>query len=85
MRLLLASSSNESSWVRATKLLVEIASHGESTGYEIPFVIVAAKDDLDSYPTAIQDSTRVCIFINGYNCSSFHVINNECQSIFWHR
>ncbi|CAI9282217.1 unnamed protein product [Lactuca saligna] len=52
-------SSKESSWIRATELLVEIASHGESTGYEVPCLIVAAKDDFDPYPTAIQDSTRV--------------------------
>ncbi|XP_024975229.1 mitochondrial Rho GTPase 1-like [Cynara cardunculus var. scolymus] len=52
-------SSNESSWLRATELLVQVASQGESTGYEVPCLIVAAKDDLDPYPTAIQDSTRV--------------------------
>ncbi|KAM7478030.1 hypothetical protein LguiA_026243 [Lonicera macranthoides] len=52
-------SSDESSWKRATELLLEVASHGESTGYEFPCLIVAAKDDLDPYPTAIQDSTRV--------------------------
>ncbi|KAL8193915.1 hypothetical protein R6Q57_026157 [Mikania cordata] len=52
-------SSNASSWLRATELLVQVASHGESTGYEVPCLIVAAKDDLEPYPTAIQDSTRV--------------------------
>ncbi|KAJ9541074.1 hypothetical protein OSB04_027580 [Centaurea solstitialis] len=52
-------SSNESSWKRATELLVQVASHGESTGHEVPCVIVAAKADLDPYPTAIQDSRRV--------------------------
>ncbi|KAJ0469035.1 putative small GTPase, EF-hand domain, EF-hand domain pair, EF hand associated, type-1, MIRO [Helianthus annuus] len=52
-------SSNVSSWTRATELLVQVASHGESTGYEVPCLIVAAKDDLEPYPTAIQDSTRV--------------------------
>ncbi|KAA8545102.1 hypothetical protein F0562_019886 [Nyssa sinensis] len=52
-------SSDESSWKRATELLVEVASHGEMTGYEVPCLIVAAKDDLDPSPTAIQDSTRV--------------------------
>ncbi|KAI3798556.1 hypothetical protein L1987_33833 [Smallanthus sonchifolius] len=52
-------SSNGSSWIRATELLVQVASHGESTGYEVPCLIVAAKDDLEPYPTAIQDSTRV--------------------------
>ncbi|KAK9050430.1 hypothetical protein SSX86_030600, partial [Deinandra increscens subsp. villosa] len=52
-------SSNESSWIRATELLVQVASHGESTGYEVPCIIVAAKDDLEPNPKAIQDSTRV--------------------------
>ncbi|KAJ9541166.1 hypothetical protein OSB04_027672 [Centaurea solstitialis] len=52
-------SSSESSWKRATELLVQVASHGESSGYEVPCLIVAAKDDLDPYPTAIQDLTRV--------------------------
>ncbi|KAG8479599.1 hypothetical protein CXB51_029360 [Gossypium anomalum] len=51
-------SSDESSWKRATELLVDVAGHGEDTGYEVPCLIVAAKDDLDSFPTAIQDSTR---------------------------
>lgn len=55
------SSSDESSWKKATDLLVEVASHGEDTGYEVPCLIVAAKDDLDPFPLAIQDSTRVNI------------------------
>ncbi|GKV08980.1 hypothetical protein SLEP1_g20546 [Rubroshorea leprosula] len=52
-------SSDESSWKRATELLVDVATHGEDTGYEVPCLIVAAKDDLDPFPLAIQDSTRV--------------------------
>ncbi|KAJ9682024.1 hypothetical protein PVL29_018085 [Vitis rotundifolia] len=52
-------SSDESSWKRATELLVEVASHGENTSYEVPCLIVAAKDDLDPYPMAIHDSTRL--------------------------
>ncbi|GLT56271.1 hypothetical protein SLA2020_293230 [Shorea laevis] len=52
-------SSKESSWKRATELLVDVATHGEDTGYEVPCLIVAAKDDLESFPMAIQDSTRV--------------------------
>ncbi|CAI9102237.1 OLC1v1000476C1 [Oldenlandia corymbosa var. corymbosa] len=51
--------SRESSWKRATELLHSVASQGESTGYEVPCLIAAAKDDLDPYPTEIQDSTRV--------------------------
>ncbi|GER49487.1 mitochondrial Rho GTPase [Striga asiatica] len=52
-------SSRESSWQKATEMLVDVASQGEATGYEVPCLIVAAKDDLDSYLTEIQDSTRV--------------------------
>ncbi|KAI4349984.1 hypothetical protein L6164_010517 [Bauhinia variegata] len=51
--------SDESSWRTASELLVEIAGHGEDTGFEMPCLIVAAKDDLDSFPLAIQESTRV--------------------------
>ena len=54
-----ASSSDEDSWKRTTELLVEVASHGEANGREVPCLIVAAKDDLDPFPTEIQDSTRV--------------------------
>ncbi|KDO56330.1 hypothetical protein CISIN_1g008223mg [Citrus sinensis] len=56
-------SSDESSWKRATELLVEVASYGEDTGFEVPCLIVAAKDDLDSFAMAIQDSTRVFTFL----------------------
>ncbi|KAJ4822637.1 Mitochondrial Rho GTPase 1 [Turnera subulata] len=52
-------SSDQSSWRKATDLLVEVASHGEDTGFEVPCLIVAAKDDLNSFPMAIQESTRV--------------------------
>ncbi|CAH9073685.1 unnamed protein product [Cuscuta epithymum] len=52
-------SSYEPSWKKASELLVDVASNGEATGYEIPSLIVAAKDDLDPYLTEIQDSTRV--------------------------
>ncbi|XP_061337998.1 mitochondrial Rho GTPase 1-like [Gastrolobium bilobum] len=51
--------SDESSWKTSSELLVEIAGHGEDTGFEVPCLIVAAKDDLDSFPMAIQESTRV--------------------------
>ncbi|KAM7280608.1 hypothetical protein ACFE04_007742 [Oxalis oulophora] len=52
-------SSSELSWKKATELLVQVAGHGEDTCYEVPSLIVAAKDDLDSFPMAIQDLTRV--------------------------
>ncbi|KAL6567706.1 Mitochondrial Rho GTPase 1 [Orobanche gracilis] len=52
-------SSSEPSWQKATDMLVDVASKGEATGYEVPCLIVAARDDLDPYLTEIQDSTRV--------------------------
>ncbi|KAG2316552.1 hypothetical protein Bca52824_019674 [Brassica carinata] len=52
-------SSDESSWKRATELLVEVATHGEATGYEVPCLMVSAKDDIESSQIPIQESTRV--------------------------
>lgn len=52
-------SSDELSWKKTAELLVDVAGHGEDTGYEVPCLIVAAKDDLDPCPVAIHDSTRV--------------------------
>ncbi|KAL6491711.1 Mitochondrial Rho GTPase 1 [Orobanche gracilis] len=52
-------SSRESSWEKAAEMLVDVASQGEATGYEVPCLIVAAKDDLVPYSIEIQDSTRV--------------------------
>ncbi|KQK12537.1 mitochondrial Rho GTPase 1 [Brachypodium distachyon] len=52
-------SCDEFSWQRARDLLVQVATHGENTGYEVPCLIVAAKDDLDQSPLALQESTRV--------------------------
>jgi Ras family protein T1 len=51
--------SDEASWKASSELLERIASHGEQTGFEVPCLIVAAKDDLDSFTLAIQDSIRV--------------------------
>ncbi|BAD81741.1 putative mitochondrial Rho 1 [Oryza sativa Japonica Group] len=52
-------SGDEVSWQRARELLVQVATRGKNTGYEVPCLIVAAKDDLDQSPLALQDSTRV--------------------------
>ncbi|MFS8018669.1 putative P-loop containing nucleoside triphosphate hydrolase [Helianthus anomalus] len=56
---ILFSSSNEYSWIRTKRLLAQVASHVESTGYEVPCIIVAAKDDLEPNPVILQDSTKV--------------------------
>uniref|UniRef100_A0A0D6R7H1 Mitochondrial Rho GTPase n=1 Tax=Araucaria cunninghamii TaxID=56994 RepID=A0A0D6R7H1_ARACU len=52
-------SSDESSWRKTAELLVEVATHGENSGFEVPCLMVAAKDDLDAHPVPISDSARV--------------------------
>ncbi|XP_056850199.1 mitochondrial Rho GTPase 1-like [Raphanus sativus] len=52
-------SSDESSWKRATELLVELANHGEATGYEVPCLMVSAKYDIVSSQISRQASTKV--------------------------
>jgi mitochondrial Rho GTPase 1 len=45
---------------------VQVATHGENTGYEVPCLIVAAKDDLDQSSQALQESTRVSFLTVNY-------------------
>ncbi|KAJ6931105.1 hypothetical protein NC652_014570 [Populus alba x Populus x berolinensis] len=54
-------SSDEYSWKRSNELLVEVARHGEESGYGVPCLIIAAKDDLDPHPMSVQKSVRVYI------------------------
>lgn len=53
-------SSDEYSLKRAAELLVEVARRGEESGFGVPCLFIAAKDDLDSYPMAIKDSEMIC-------------------------
>ncbi|KAJ6412337.1 hypothetical protein OIU84_005405 [Salix udensis] len=53
-------SSDEYSWKKSNELLVEVARHGEESGYGVPSLIIAAKDDLDPHPRSVQNSVRVC-------------------------
>ncbi|KAL5700877.1 Mitochondrial Rho GTPase 1 [Ranunculus cassubicifolius] len=55
-------SSDELSWAKNTVTLIDIVSHGEATGFEVPCLIVAAKDDLDPYP-ATQDAVKVYVVV----------------------
>lgn len=38
---------------------MEVARKGEVSGFGVPCIVVAAKDDLDPSPLAVQDSVRV--------------------------
>ncbi|KAJ8748360.1 hypothetical protein K2173_002997 [Erythroxylum novogranatense] len=53
-------SSDKYSWKRSRELLMDVARRGEESGYGVPCLLVAAKDDLDPYPMAVQDSLVVC-------------------------
>uniref|UniRef100_A0A0D3EW43 Mitochondrial Rho GTPase n=1 Tax=Oryza barthii TaxID=65489 RepID=A0A0D3EW43_9ORYZ len=44
---------------KSKRIACTSATRGKNTGYEVPCLIVAAKDDLDQSPLALQDSTRV--------------------------
>ncbi|XP_052187368.1 mitochondrial Rho GTPase 1-like isoform X1 [Diospyros lotus] len=53
-------SSDEYSLKRASELLMEVARRGEQSGFVVPSLLIAAKDDLNSYPMAIKDAARIC-------------------------
>ncbi|KAL8236270.1 hypothetical protein R6Q59_017351 [Mikania micrantha] len=53
-------SSDEYSLKRASKLLMEVARKGEDSGYSVPCLLIATKNDLNLYPMAIKDSEMVC-------------------------
>ncbi|GLT36319.1 hypothetical protein SLA2020_107050 [Shorea laevis] len=52
-------SSDEYSWKRARELLLDVARCGEESGYGVPCLLIAAKDDLDPFPMALQNAARV--------------------------
>ncbi|XP_023872842.1 mitochondrial Rho GTPase 2 isoform X2 [Quercus suber] len=53
-------SSDEKSWKKSKDLLLEVARHGEESSYGVPCLLIAAKDDLDPHPVAVNDSVKVC-------------------------
>lgn len=53
-------SSSEESWLKAREQLEAVAGAAESSGCEVPCLLVAAKDDQDPHPAIFPDSARVC-------------------------
>jgi len=53
-------SSSEDSLKRSDELLEQVAAHGECFGYEVPCLLIAAKDDEESNPSCITNSARIC-------------------------
>ncbi|KAL5059562.1 hypothetical protein RYX36_031166 [Vicia faba] len=52
-------SSDEYSWKKSRDLLEKVAGQGDLTGYRVPCLLIATKDDLTPYPRALQDSVKV--------------------------
>ncbi|PNX57078.1 mitochondrial rho GTPase 1-like protein, partial [Trifolium pratense] len=50
--------SDEYSWRKSRDLLEKVAGQGDLTGYRVPCLLIAAKDDLTPYPRAVQDSVK---------------------------
>ncbi|KAJ9187642.1 hypothetical protein P3X46_003071 [Hevea brasiliensis] len=75
-------SSNEYSWKRSCEVLVEVTRRGEESGYGVPCLLVAAKDDLDPYPMAVQDSLAVCQELGIEAPIPVSVILGETNNVF---
>ncbi|KAK4492532.1 hypothetical protein RD792_003344 [Penstemon davidsonii] len=54
-------SSSEKSLKGASELLSYVARQGEESGFGMPCLLIAAKNDLDLYPTANKDSAKICL------------------------
>ncbi|KAL4395307.1 hypothetical protein HN51_023246 [Arachis hypogaea] len=52
-------SSDEHSWRKSRYLLERVVRKGELTGYRVPCLLIAAKDDLTPHPRALLDSVKV--------------------------
>jgi len=65
--------SDESSWKASSELFLKITGHGEDTGFQVPCVIVAAKDDQDSFTMDIPEASMV-FFIILFICVVIHII-----------
>ncbi|KAF2325155.1 hypothetical protein GH714_024723 [Hevea brasiliensis] len=74
--------SNEYSWKRSCEVLVEVTRRGEESGYGVPCILVAAKDDLDPYPMAVQDSLAVCLELGIEAPIPVSVILGETNNVF---
>ncbi|KAF5782458.1 putative small GTPase, EF-hand domain, EF-hand domain pair, EF hand associated, type-1, MIRO [Helianthus annuus] len=77
-------SSDEYSLKRASEFLMDVARRGEDTGYGVPCLFVAAKDDLGSYPMATRDSEAViCRELKIDAPIRISVKKREMNNIFW--
>ncbi|KAL0459542.1 UNVERIFIED_CONTAM: Mitochondrial Rho GTPase 1 [Sesamum latifolium] len=54
-------SSSEHSFKGATELLSYVTRQGEESGFGMPSLLIAAKNDLGSNPTVNKDSAKICL------------------------
>ncbi|TXG63639.1 hypothetical protein EZV62_010633 [Acer yangbiense] len=54
-------SSDDYSWKKTKELLIGFARLEEDSGYGVPCLLIAAKDDLDSKSLTVQDAARVTL------------------------
>lgn len=76
-------SSDEYSMKRAAELLVLVARRGEESGFGVPCLFIAAKDDLDSYPMAIKDSEMICQDMGIHAPISVSVKDGDMNNLFY--
>ncbi|KAJ0955455.1 putative small GTPase, EF-hand domain, EF-hand domain pair [Helianthus annuus] len=76
-------SSDEYSLKRASALLMDVARRGEDTGYGVPCLFIALKDDLDSYPMAVRDSEAICREMKIDAPIRISIKKREMNNIFW--
>ncbi|GAB2218732.1 hypothetical protein Droror1_Dr00001961 [Drosera rotundifolia] len=74
--------SSEESWKRVTELLVDVAHHGEVTGYGVPALIMAAKNDLHHNSHASHDSARICQDMGILPPESISIKSGDYKNIF---
>ncbi|RAL54860.1 unnamed protein product [Cuscuta campestris] len=75
-------SSDEYSLKRTSELLMDVARQGEVSGFSVPCLFIAAKDDLDSYPMAIKDSAKICLNFRIDSPIHLSVKERDLNSVF---
>ncbi|XP_019197482.1 PREDICTED: mitochondrial Rho GTPase 1-like isoform X1 [Ipomoea nil] len=75
-------SSDEYSLKRTSELLMDVARQGEVTGLSVPCLFIAAKDDLDTYPMAIKDSTKIFQYFGIDSPIHISVKERDLNSVF---
>lgn len=67
--------SDEYSWKKSIGLLDKVVNQVDLTGYKVPCLLIAAKDDLTPFPREVLDSIKVMPFsAHDYNIVPYMLI-----------